>query len=198
MGAISRLLSTCDPTRLMAKPRGDQVEVEQVWQEFWEAIETVRWYTERPETWTANFTTGFLAMLLPRERLALPGETERLIWTGGDSTLDRMGCADWSAKMYGVMQVDQVAGPLQAFLGDEATGELMIALGELFCLIILAVTRASAWDGMLVLYVTDNENANSWLKKRRARNRLARYGLRLLQRLETKHHFQVIAGAKDS
>ena len=32
MGAIARLLGTCDPTRLMVRPRGGPVEVEQVWQ----------------------------------------------------------------------------------------------------------------------------------------------------------------------
>ncbi len=70
----------------------------------------------------------------------------------------------------------------------------MIALGELFCLIVLAVTRAECWVNRLILYVTDNENTRIWLTKRRARNRLARYGLRLLQRLETKFHFQVVSG----
>ena len=42
-----------------------------------------------------------------------------------------------------------------------------------------------------MLYVTDNANAEIWLQKRVAKNRLARYGLRLLQMLEARHDFHV-------
>ena len=66
-------------------------------------------------------------------------------------------------------------------------------MGELYCLVLLAAARKEEWRGKLVLYVTDNENARIWLSKRRANNRLARYGLRLLQRMETEHAFQVLA-----
>lgn len=49
---------------------------------------------------------------------------------------------------------------------------------------------------MLVLYISDNENSRVWLAKRRAENRMARHCRRQLQRLEARHHFQVVsAGA---
>ena len=69
----------------------------------------------------------------------------------------------------------------------------MIALGELFCLILLAANRAEHWKGCLVLYVSDNEITKHWLMNRRANNRLSRYGIRILQRLECLHRFQVIS-----
>ena len=173
LGAISRLLGTSDPDRKMAVPRGDAQEVLRAWAEFEEALETVRVYTEAPDTWESHFTTGLLGLLNPRERLALPGELERLVWTGGDSTLHTLGCVDWQAGVYGVVPVAAVAGPLQAYAGEEQQ-EVIIAIGELLCIILLAVARMDFWDGRLVLYDTDNENTRIWLTKRRAGNRLAR------------------------
>ena len=66
-----------------------------------------------------------------------------------------------------------------------------MAICELFTFLVLAVAQAPTWEGRLVLYVTDNTNAELWLRKRTAKNRLARYGLRLLQLLETRHGFHV-------
>ena len=85
--------------------------------------------------------------------------------------------------------------PLRTYLGDEEEEGVIISIGELMCLVILAAARGGAWEWKLVLYVSDNENTVSWLENRTAHNRLARYALRILQRLETQHHFQVIAAS---
>ena len=119
-----------------------------------------------PVLWEARFLTGLQALLPPRERLALPGAFESLIWTGGDSTLDKIGCVDWEARVYGLADMEDIALPLQNYAGEEGTGQVIIALGELFCLILLAISRGPCWTNRLVLYVTDNENARTWLTKR--------------------------------
>ena len=43
--------------------------------------------------------------------------------------------------------------------------------------------------------VSDNANAEAWLRKRGAKNRMARRGLRLLRLLEARHGFQVTAAS---
>ena len=60
LGAISRLLGTSDPDRKMAVPKGDEQEVGRAWAEFEEALETVRIYTEAPDTWESHLTTCLL------------------------------------------------------------------------------------------------------------------------------------------
>ena len=44
-----------------------------------------------------------------------------------------------------------------------------------------------------MIYVSDNTNVEAWVRKRAAGSRLARYVLRLVQRLETTHGFRVWA-----
>ena len=76
------------------------------------------------------------------------------------------------------MDVKEVMEPFRAIFGEGAD---IIAICELFTFLVLAAARAPHWEGRLVLYVTDSTNAEGWLLKRVAKNRLARYGLRLLQ-----------------
>ena len=66
--------------------------------------------------------------------------------------------------------------------------------GELSISLLLAVAQAKAcWRGRIVLYVTDNMVVRAWLTKRYARNVLARFGLRLLGRLEAEANFTSVA-----
>ena len=103
-----------------------------------------------------------------------------MIWTGGDSTLQTLGAADWNAKVYGFTKVSVVANALKFFAGQHEEEDVIIAIGELLCFLVLAASRKQDWSEKLVVYVTDNSNTESWLEKRVARNQLARYGLRLL------------------
>ena len=75
------------------------------------------------------------------------------------------------------MDVPQLMEPFREIFGD---GEDIIAICELFTFLVLAAARAEQWKGRLVLYITDNTNAEIWLRKRVAKNRTARCGLRLL------------------
>ena len=171
---------------------GAHEEIEKAWDEWWEALETFRVYASVPSAWEAHFTAGLRGMLNPRERMALPGGLEELVWTGGDATLERMGAVDWTARVYGVIGTQEALDPFKEAFRDENEASI-IAVCELFTFLTLAAERAPHWEGKLVLYVTDNTNTEIWLDKRGAHCRLARHGLRLLQRLEARHHFSVVS-----
>ena len=91
LGAMYRLLSTADPTRLKVWPRGNTREVQVAWEDLGEATEIVRLSTEVQKEWEASFSTGLGALLDPRELLALPGMEEATLFAGGDSTPNEVG-----------------------------------------------------------------------------------------------------------
>ena len=74
------------------------------------------------------------------EQLSLPGAGERVLWAGGDSTLEVIGAADWEAKVYGRVLVADVVPPLQA-LARETDGTGIIVVAEFRCLAIPAAAR---------------------------------------------------------
>ena len=45
----------------------------------------------------------------------------------------------------------------------------IIAVMELLAFLVFASQQSVTWTGLLVLYVTDNQNVETWLKKRRPR-----------------------------
>eukprot|EP00959_Pyramimonas_sp_CCMP1952_P337860 7075335-Pyramimonas_sp.AAC.1 len=81
-----------------ATPKGGEGEQEVAWQELWDSCDLLRAMVARPETWGATFLSSFVGMLEPRERLAIPGTMEQVVWVGGDSTLEVAGQIDWAAK----------------------------------------------------------------------------------------------------
>ena len=68
-------------------------------------IELCLVFVARPELWESQFTSGISGVLPPLERLSLPGAAERVIWTGGDVTPDRIGVANWTSKLGAVVDV---------------------------------------------------------------------------------------------
>jgi hypothetical protein len=110
LGAIYCLLRHVAPGSRNIQVTGAHAAA--VWAEFWGFVEFTRILVEIPSMWTTHFTSGLRAMLSVGERLALPGEHERIIWTGGDSTLERAGAADWDAKVFGHVLIRDVIGRL--------------------------------------------------------------------------------------
>ena len=70
---------------------------------------------------------------------------------------------------------------------------VIIALGELFCIVGFAVARGPSWEGRLIIYVGDNQTVQRWIEARRPKNRLARHLVRLLNYVEAKYHCWVLA-----
>ena len=48
--------------------------------------------------WKARFTDGLEHTLSVRERLALPGAADKVVWVSGDATLERVGAIDWTFR----------------------------------------------------------------------------------------------------
>ena len=124
-------------------PRGDPEEVRAAYQESWGAVEVLRVLVTRPETWEATFTVGLEGLLLPGERLSLPGAAEALLWVGGDATLERAAATDWEAKAYYVAPVEPFLGALEEAAGVQHR-EVTIALG-------LLVLQHRLQDGIYIL-----------------------------------------------
>jgi len=99
LGAMDRMLRTADPGRRLVCPVGSPAQVDRIWAEWWEVVETLRVYTSEPASWEALFTAGLVQVLSPRARLAYPGVAESLLWTGGDSTLSKLGCIEYEAQL---------------------------------------------------------------------------------------------------
>ena len=59
------------------------VDNEEIWREFEELVEAFRVMVARPELWAQDFTVSITNLLTPEERLAIPGEIGRVVWTGG-------------------------------------------------------------------------------------------------------------------
>ena len=105
--------------------------------------------------------------------------------------MDTIGVGDFRDKVYGRVAVAEVAPRLKTIVGDDEL-DVIISVAEFLCLILLAAHQRDRWSGRLILYVTDNSNVEAWLRKRTSRNRAARFLLRLLQRLESLHGFDVV------
>ena len=151
LGALYEMLGRCDQETKHVRPRGNAAVQDSLWEEFWQAIEAIRVLVDEPSVWAAHFTCGLAAMLAPRERLALPGEMERAIWTGGDSTLDMIGAADWDAKVFGTLTTAKTMEALTKIMPVQEDRALIIAVAELLCLALLAAQRGEAWQERLVI-----------------------------------------------
>ncbi|CAK0903497.1 unnamed protein product, partial [Prorocentrum cordatum] len=139
LGAVDRLLRTADPAGVWVKIKeSSEGREKDAWDEWWEALEVFRLYAGAPQAWTTHFNTGLKGVLQPQERLALPGGMEELVWTGGDATETRVGAADRSNGVYGVMDVKEVMEPFHAVFGEGAD---IIAICELFTFLVLAVAQ---------------------------------------------------------
>ena len=163
-------------------------------EKFWDSVELIRVLVARPKTWAENFTNTLAGMLKPRERLALPGVADKVIWLGGDATMDICGTVQWDTKEYCRFEVQPYLARLAA-IADTEEPEIIIAIAELACLVVFAAAKcqSGAWHQRLVLYVGDNQNVRSWTRRRTARNRMARHLLRILRYIELKGKFVILA-----
>ena len=186
--AFYRLLQQHPGEHVFVQPRGSTEEVQEAWEELWDTLDWVRLQMEKP--WGSSFRVAFGKLLPIRERLALPGMAAHARFVGGDATLDRLGAVDWKSKRYHVAPCRKYLGALEEIVHAQDHSEI-IALLELLTFVVLAASQKEAWEGQMILYVTDNTNVQSWLKSRRARNRYVRALLLLLQRAEAEHSFTV-------
>ena len=152
-----------------ATPRPGE-DPELLWEEFWDALDFIRLQLERPVR--SSFNASFEKLLPIRELLALPGMASRSRMVGGDATLGRFGAVDWKAQRFMVSETENFADALKEVLPDSDQVEI-IAIMELLAFIVFATQEGSGWGGEVVFYVTDNQNVQTWLAKRRPKVRAA-------------------------
>ena len=192
-GAIDVLLAQQLPGDPYVCPKGSLDQVTSAYQESWHSVEVIRVLVTRFETWEATFTVGLEGLLNPRDQLALPGAAGRVLWIGGDATLEVAAATDWGAKVYITFVVEPYLAALRDFIGTPGDDATIISVAELLGLLSLAAVQHRSWDGRVILYVTDNDNVRVWLGARHARNRMARHLLRLLRYVEVRGHFVVVS-----
>ena len=171
-----------------ATPRPNE-DPDRLWEEFWDALDFIRLQLERPVA--ASFNASFEKLLPIRELLALPGVAQRTRIVGGDATLSRFGAVDWKAKRFMVAETAIFIAAIRSSL-TEADQVEIIASMELLTFVVFATEEGNAWSKEVIFYVTDNQNVQSWLAKRRPKSRAARRLILLLHRLEVECHVRCV------
>jgi hypothetical protein len=127
------------------------------WTEFNDMIESFRVMVARPELWEQDFTVSLVGILEPEERLAIKSEADRLVWAGGDATLEIFAFIDWTLRTYFLLQVAPFFLALKAMMNTD-DDKLIIAVSELLVIVLGAIVSGEGWRGRLVFYVGDNQN----------------------------------------
>lgn len=204
LSATNALLGPADSDGY-ARPKGPPVAQARAWQRFWEAVEVQRLLVEMKSEWSTVFTHPLVEALSLQEVLALPGQAKQAIWASGDATLETIGAVDWTNGSAFSIKIEELEGPLRAFVetskeedpreaeGESNPGEedLIVAVTELLALVALASAQRDKWRGKVVIYAGDNQVVRSWVQKRTAPRAIAAYLLQLLSVLESVYGFRV-------
>eukprot|EP00972_Heterocapsa_arctica_P048527 7152786-Heterocapsa_arctica.AAC.1 len=78
-------------------------------------------------------------MLTHRERLALPGEAERVVFVSSDATPDVHAACDWTGRVAAREKVQPFVATLQAEAGEDLAS--IIAVAELLGFVAFAAQR---------------------------------------------------------
>lgn len=171
-----------------------------MWERFWEAVELQRLLVDTRSVWEARFTHPLTNALTVPELLSYPGLAQRVVWTSGDATPDKIAAVEWNSRVAVAKEAGPLMGKMLAFCaaayerGLEARFgpeiELMISLAELLAVLALVCQRWREWGGMVVLYAGDNKNVVDWLRARQAGPAAARFLLQVLAAVETTGNFR--------
>ena len=90
---------------------------------------------------------------------------------------------DWSAALLSVVSTD---------LGGEGASEeeLIVAIWEFLCFLMIATSCAANWSNKIVFYATDNQLVWRWLTNMRARSRVANFICGLVTLLMARFRFE--------
>ena len=173
-------------------------EEQRAWEDLWELFEACRWLSARTDQWDLLFSTSLKEMLPPKERLALPGEWKDVVYVSSDATPTCLGAIDW--KNGGIFRttVKELRPWIEKVLTDQEKGaqveDLIIHLSEMLSFIAFACGMAEAWKGRVVVYAGDNMVVKNWLQSRKSKVRGGRLLIRVLNMLEARWRFRVLAG----
>ena len=196
--AITQMLVGQDEGDPYVRPKGDKAAIDAAWLEWDGTLEWLRVLFELPEG--GSFQSSFEGLLTPREVLALPGMTKKLRYIGGDAagkddelTEPRIFAMDFGNRTYIMIETEKLLGPLRGLPTKTWEGEAeIIAVGELLVIVVLAAQNGPDWEEQLIFGLTDNDNVKDWIKKRKAKNAVARHLLRALALMEARWKFRLL------
>eukprot|EP00435_Cladocopium_sp_Y103_P058511 s1062_g20.t1 len=173
-------------------------ETETAWKDLWELFEVCRWLSSRTSQWDLLFSTSLKEMLPPLERLSLPGELSEAIFVSSDATTSVVGAIDWKNRCVFRETVANLKPWILAVLTDEeveAGGEeIVVHLAEMLSFVAFASAMGERWRNRIVIYAGDNQVVKHWLQGRESNIRGGRVLVRVVNMLEMKWKFQVLAG----
>ena len=188
MHAIDKLLCSY---RGMSRPRGAVNILKQAHYEFWDTLEVFRINMSNPEWWGASYRSSFNGVLTLPERLSFNTERDRAVWFGSGATMTRCAAVDHTNKIFTVFEVSPYSDFLSELTGLPRGDYEIIAIDEFLSSIAFLIIRAADLDACVICYAGDNQNLVTWIRERRPGNRVAKYFVRILNRLESENNFTV-------
>ena len=77
---------------------------------------------------------------------------------------------------------------------ENCTGEeLIVAIWEFLCFIMIATYCAARWTNKIVLYVSDNQLVQRWITNLRSRSKLANFLCGVLTLLQARFRFETFS-----
>ena len=160
----------------------------------WQAVELLRVIVGRPEWWKSTVTASFASVLTLRERLAMRGAEESVVWCGGDANLHGCAMGSWTDGCFDVISIEDWKPRLEEWMADSCPGfddKTFVAVWELLCFVAVATHCAPRWAGKVVIYVTDNQNVEAWLSNLKAGSPVANHMCLLVSLLTCRFKFNL-------
>ena len=161
------------PVGVAGQPTGELLKA---YEEVWRVMELLRLIVGSPHWWDSTFS-GSVASTLPlRERLLFSNAEEALIWVGGDANMNGVAAGSWSDGFYAIVRTADFDVLLKAILTEDfgaedcTEDELIVAIWEFLCILMIATYCAARWTNKIVLYVSDNQLAMRWITNLKARH----------------------------
>lgn len=172
----------------------------QLYEDLWDDLDWFRLVLAEEDGWKDGLRSPFQAALDPATRAEDAEEVDRVVFVGTDATQWSFAAINWeSGEMIRELLQPHERRLVRAHAEGGAQGAgfgrvkdaIFIGVIELAAVVYAALQWGEAWQGRLVVAITDSVNALRWLRKRTCRNRFGQHLLRVLARLEMKHGFEV-------
>ena len=166
-------------------------EEQLAYSEAWAVVELLRVIVGSQQWSSATFSGSVGSLMDIQERLMY--EPEGLIWLGGDANMNGVAAGSWSDGVYCVFRTadwqEMLKASAREFQLREVADDVMIAIWELMCFIVIATNCAENWRDRHVLYVSDNMLVRGWLETLHSSNPLVGWLLSLVTLLMNRFRF---------
>ena len=174
-------------------------EVREAYEEVWRVVELLRLVGGSAHWWDSTFG-GSVASTMPlRERLLFSNAEECLVWVGGDANMNGVAAGSWTDGVYAIIRTEDWGEAIMDVvlndLGKEnvTKDQLLVAIWEFLCFLMIATACAEKWANKVVLYVTDNMLVQRWISLLRARHDSGNFICGLLTLLMARFRFELFS-----